>query len=166
VTRRIINLDDLEFREWQHGRSFAGKMGEIGEVLGSKKLGYNLTVVPPGKRAFPFHCHHVVEEMFFVLEGEGEIRMGDETLPLRAGDVVCCPTGGAETAHQIVNTMTKGDLRYLAVSSMAFPDVCEYPDSGKTLLHHEWRDDSGKPRTLRRILSEDQGQIEYWAGED
>lgn len=166
MTRRVINLDDLEYREWSHGRSFAGRMGEISEAIGAEKLGYNLTVVPAGKRAFPFHCHHAMEEMFFILEGEGEIRIGDEILPLRAGDVVCCPTGGPESAHQIVNTQDEGDLRYLAVSNMSYPDICQYPDSDKTLVSHRWQDDTGEPRTLRRILSGDQGQIDYWSGED
>jgi uncharacterized cupin superfamily protein len=104
--------------------------------------------------------------MFFILEGEGEIRVGEETLALRTGDVVCCPTGGPETAHQIVNTMDQGDLKYLAVSSMAYPDICQYPDSDKTLLSHRWRDATGESRTLRRILGADQGQVDYWSGED
>jgi uncharacterized cupin superfamily protein len=166
MTRRIINIEELEYREWHHGRSFSGRMGEIGEAIGAEKLGYNLTVVPAGKRAFPFHCHHAIEEMFFILEGEGEIRMGEETLTLRTGDVVCCPTGGPETAHQIVNTMDQGDLKYLAVSSMAYPDICQYPDSDKTLLSHRWQDATGESHTLRRILSADQGQVDYWSGED
>ena len=167
MKKKILNLDELtEFREWSHGNSFSGRMGEISEVLGAEKLGYNLTIVPPGKRAFPMHCHHVIEEMFFILEGEGEIRMGDETLPLRSGDVICCPAGGPETAHQIVNTSADHDLRYLAVSTMQFPDICQYPDSGKTLVSHQWTDPSGESRRLRRILSEEQGHVDYWAGED
>ena len=41
-----------------------------------------------GKRAFPFHSHRVNEEMFFVLEGKGEIRIGTETYPVTRGDVI------------------------------------------------------------------------------
>ena len=52
-------------------------MGFISRKIGARKLGYNLTGVPPGKRAFPFHNHQVNEEMFFVLAGSGEIRIGD-----------------------------------------------------------------------------------------
>ena len=37
-------------------------------------------VVPPGKKAFPFHRHHVMDELFFIVSGEGEYRFGDTTV--------------------------------------------------------------------------------------
>lgn len=162
----IINLANLEFHHWQHGDRFEGRMGEIATEIGAEKLGYNLTVVPAGKRAFPFHCHHVIEEMFFVLEGEGEIRIGDSVFPIRDGDVVSCPAGGPETAHQIINTMESGDLKYLAVSNNRFPDICQYPDSGKKLVSHRWHasDGSGEEQ-LRLILRAEDGQTDYWEDE-
>jgi len=45
----------------------------VGTRLGARLLGYNITAVPPGKRAFPLHNHMVNEEMFFVVEGHGEV---------------------------------------------------------------------------------------------
>ena len=79
----IFNLDDAEFLP--HPRPAPGPLGEkfqsthcrISGRLGARQLGYNLTAVPPGKRAFPFHSHRVNEEMFFVLEGTGELRLGE-----------------------------------------------------------------------------------------
>jgi uncharacterized cupin superfamily protein len=68
--------------------------------------------------------------MFFIVQGEGTLRYGDETRKIRAGDVICCPTGGPETAHQIVND-SAAPLAYLSVSTMLPAEVCEYPDSGK-----------------------------------
>ena len=44
----------------------------------ARKLGYNLTVLPPGKAQCPFHSHRGEEEMFLILEGEGELRFGDQ----------------------------------------------------------------------------------------
>lgn len=66
-----------------------------------KSLAVSITAVPPGKRAFPFHNHRTNEEMFFVLEDEGEVRIGKSCCPIRSGDVIACPAGGPETAHQI-----------------------------------------------------------------
>jgi uncharacterized cupin superfamily protein len=51
--------------------------GFINNLIGGKQLGYNITSIPKGKRAFPFHNHQVNEEMFLVLAGHGEIRIGD-----------------------------------------------------------------------------------------
>ena len=44
--------------------------------------------------------------------------------------MIACPTGGAEVAHQIVNTGTV-PMRYLAISTIVDLEACEYPDSGK-----------------------------------
>lgn len=98
--------------------------------LAELELGYNLTAVPPGKRAFPFHSHRADEEMFFTLEGSGEVRIGGEVHPIRPGDIIACPPGGPETAHPIVNTGA-GERRYLAVSTRLSPEIADGPDSGK-----------------------------------
>jgi uncharacterized cupin superfamily protein len=125
----VINLDELDMVSHEHG-PFQGRYGVIGERIGAQKLGYNLTICPPGKKVCPFHNHHVDEEMFFILEGEGLLRFGDREYPLRKHDVVACPPGKRDVAHQIVNT-GKTDLKYLALSTMARSEICEYPDSNK-----------------------------------
>jgi len=127
----IINLDELEYaRDLRHGDRFEAKLAPIAPKIGARKLGYNVTVVPAGKRAFPFHTHHANEEMFFVLEGTGTLRFGDKELPVRKGDFICCPCGGPDVAHQLINTGT-GELKFLAVSTMLDTDIWQYPDSGK-----------------------------------
>jgi uncharacterized cupin superfamily protein len=124
----IVNVDDVPLMDRGHGEKFAVKWGRVGPLVGSTGLGCAVHVVPPGKRAFPFHRHHVVDEMFFVLSGTGEYRLGNKTYPVRGGDFVAAPAGGE--AHQIINTGTE-DLRYLAFSTMGSVDLVDYPDSGK-----------------------------------
>ncbi len=88
---------------------------------------------------------------------------GDETSPLRAGDFIACPPGGPEVAHQIVNTGTE-ELRYLAVSTMIYPEAVEYPDSGKVgVMSRQIRSD-GTLRVLRHITREGDA-VDYWDGE-
>lgn len=109
----IVNLDQLEIR--QVGKTAAGKpvegydirRGEIGSRIGARKLGYNLTVVAPGKRNCPFHNHRVGEEMFFILEGSGELRYGDARHPLRAGDIIACATPTAGRAYSGYSDATR-----------------------------------------------------------
>jgi len=162
----ILNIDAVEFRSWEHGERFAGKRGDLGRRLGAGKLGYNLTVIPPGKRAYPFHCHRVNEEMFFVLAGQGALRIGGETHAIRPGDVIACPAGGAETAHQIINTAGDAELRLLAVSTNIYPEICEYPDSRKFGIYAEFpKGADGKRENLRFIERNQAGEKEYWEGE-
>jgi len=49
--------------------------------------------LPPGKRGFRFHRHHVLNELFHVLSGTGGLRLDDRTLPIRAGDVIANRAG-------------------------------------------------------------------------
>ncbi|HEY5339056.1 MAG TPA: cupin domain-containing protein [Rhizomicrobium sp.] len=130
MVKPIVNLDDVKFDDVEENGIYMSSRAAISDHIGAKNLGYNLTVLPPGKVQCPFHAHHGQEEMFFILEGEGELRFGDKRFPIRAHDVIACPPGGAEVAHQIVNT-GKVPMRYLALSTLVEVEACEYPDSGK-----------------------------------
>ena len=131
MAKNIVNIDELETsHHLSHGDTFEAKLAPISARIGGAKLACNVTSVPAGKRAFPFHNHHVIEELFFILEGEGLLRLGDEEHPVRSGDFIACPAGGPEVAHQLTNTGS-GELRYLALSTDNDTDVVQYPDSGK-----------------------------------
>jgi len=104
MPKPFMNLADVAFDDVEENGKYTSSRGQISDHIGARQLGYNLTVVPPGKTQCPFHSHHGEEEMFFILEGEGELRFGSERYPIRAHDVIACPTGGAEVAHQIINT--------------------------------------------------------------
>lgn len=133
MVKPVMNLDEVEFDDIEANGRFTSSRGPIGSRIGARQLGYNLTMLPPGKVQCPFHSHHAEEEMFLILDGEGELRFGAERYPLRRHDVIACPPGGPEVAHQIINTGTV-DMRYLALSTLTEVEVCEYPDSRKLLV--------------------------------
>jgi uncharacterized cupin superfamily protein len=143
---------------------FDARMGVIGPRIGARKLGYNVTAVPPGKSAFPAHNHHANEEMVFVLQGTGEVRIGASAYPVRVGDVIAFPAGGTETAHQIVNCGAE-ELRYLAVSTKLSPELVEYPNSGKFgVLADLPASADGKPQRFMFVGRASQS-LDYWEGE-
>ncbi|MGA7488782.1 MAG: cupin domain-containing protein [Xanthobacteraceae bacterium] len=159
--RTIINIDEVPLAERGNGKQFAVKWGRVGPLLGLAGLGCAVHVVPPGKKAFPFHRHHVMDELFFVLSGKGEYRFGDSTLPIRSGDIVAAPAG--TQAHQLVNTGSE-ELRYFGISTMAGVDVVDYPDSGKIAVAAGVKNADFKTATyvgLGRITAAD-----YYDGED
>ena len=154
IEARVINIDQLQLEHTAVGKRFESSEVHVGPLLGAHDLGYSCVVIPPGKSACPFHSHRAEEEMFFVVKGAGLLRYGDETRQIHAGDVICCPTGGPETAHQIVND-SAADLTYLAISTMMPAEVCEYPDYQKIGAF------GGDLRHLARVSDD----IDYWSDE-
>ena len=172
MSRHIVNIADVEPQgvplAFAPTCAAAGRydprVARISQMLGAQKLGYNLTVLPPGKRGYPFHNHRVNEEMFFVLEGTGEVRIGTERHPVRAGDIIACPPGGPESAHQIINT-SGADLRYLSISTKQYPEVCEYPDSGKYGVMADYGVAADGTPQMFRVVGRQGESVDYWEGE-
>jgi len=130
IDQRVVNIDELKLEHFEKGEQYASESARVGQPMGAKELGFSYDEVPPGKRSCPFHSHRAEEEMFFIVRGSGTLRYGAETRKVRAGDFIYCPTGGPETAHQLVND-SDATLAYISVSTNKPAEVCEYPDSGK-----------------------------------
>jgi uncharacterized cupin superfamily protein len=161
----VINVADVPLRKNGHGDSFESEVGSFGRSIGSTGIGVMLHVVQPGKKAFPFHAHHQTHELFVVLEGEGTYRFGEDRYPVKAGDVLAAPTGGAEAAHQLLNT-GKVPLKYLGISANpgGVGDVVEYPDSKKFAVtsRYDWATGKGGVRYIGRA----ENSLGYWDGEE
>lgn len=157
----IVNLDEIALDHQAHGDRFEARGESIGPLIGARLLGYSLTVVPPGKRAWPKHNHHVNEEAFVILDGTGSYRLGDVEYPVRAGDVIAAPPGDRATGHQLVNTGDR-DLRYLSFSTMIPHDIVEYPDSGKVSIRAAPTADAAPTFRYRGLLDSPR---DYWDGE-
>jgi uncharacterized cupin superfamily protein len=165
VTKPVMNIADAPLRDGGNGERFVAKLGRIGSLIGASKLGCQLHVVPAGKKAFPRHAHHVNEEMFFVVSGEGTYRLGEETYPIRAGDVMSAPAGDASTANQIVNTGS-GELRYLGFSTRLDPEVVEYPDSNKFAVASMAPPDQGLIAAKLLYIGRRENSLGYFDGEE
>jgi uncharacterized cupin superfamily protein len=156
MPKPIVNLNDLQFDDVEDNGYYTSRRALFSSGIGARKLGYNLTVLPPGKAQCPFHSHRGEEEMFLILEGEGELRFGDERYRIGQNDVIACPTGGPEVAHQIINTGSS-EMRYLALSNIEDVEVCEYPDSGKIGI---FASEAATPR-LRKLFRAEV-DVEYY----
>ena len=157
IAGKVINIDELKLEHFENGNKFASDGARIGPQLGAKELGYSYDVVRPGKISCPFHSHRAEEEMFFIVSGTGTLRYGAESRTVRAGDFICCPTGGAETAHQLIND-SDTPLAYISVSTMMPAEVCEYPDSNKIGAFGV-----GEPRMRHMTMTG--SHVDYWQGE-
>lgn len=158
----IVNLVDAPVHTGKSGNHFEYSMSALAGIAGARSIGANVTRVPLGKAAFPFHHHRANEEHFFVLSGRGTLRVGDELHDVKPYDYVVNLPGGPEEAHQLINTGTE-ELVYLAFSTVVLPEVVGYPDSGKTGV----RISVGQDESTRFLLEDStKNVVGYWDGED
>lgn len=126
------------------------------KALGGKSLACGLWELPPGKKSFPFHMHHVTEEAMFVVSGTAKVRTPDGLSPIGPGDFVSFPPG--EAAHQLINDGTE-PLVYLGISAPKGMDIVEYPDSSKVASV------VGFPPDAKRFIFKKDGAAAYFDGE-
>lgn len=162
MSKPIINIEDLEFSAFGKGDRFRAERARVSDKIGAQKLGYSVVRLAPGKRAWPYHAHHVNEEMFYILSGSGTLRHAETEYPIRAGDFICSPADPAQP-HQIINT-SGADLTYIALGTEDHTDVFLYPDSGKYGVWHGKSRDPHAPGTFR-IFARESTAVDYWDGE-
>lgn len=145
----IRALDGIPSTETQRGLTRM-KRRDIGTALGSETTGMRHVRIAPGSRGSPHHCHSAEEELFVVLSGDGEVRLGEERTRVRTGSVVSRPPA-TEVAHSFY--AGEQGLELLAWGTRVAADACYYPDSDKVGL---W----GLGLVFRVQ------HVDYWDGED
>lgn len=80
--------------------------------------------VEPGSQQQPHH--HVPEQAYIIVNGNGRIKVGSEIADVRAGDVIYIPT---DVEHAVENTGPE-KLVYISVTVPAF-DIEALYDSGQ-----------------------------------
>lgn len=128
----VVNLDEVPAVRSERGTRFASARRQLGAAAGGAAIGCSHMELPPGKTSWPLHYHCANEEVIFVLEGSGRLRIGDAEVALRPGDYVALPPG--PSAPHLVRNDGAVPLRYLALSTMIPVDIAVYPDSGKVGL--------------------------------
>jgi uncharacterized cupin superfamily protein len=123
----IVALGDVEPVLQNRGPVHRTRRG-LGRAAGSRLSGLQHVTVPPGRRSSVRHCHSQDDELFVVLEGGGEVLLGDERHPVRPGSVVARPP-----ATGVAHTFEAGPdgLVLLAYGTREPADTCWYPDSQK-----------------------------------
>ena len=148
-----VNLAEIEYEPDRDHERYQCDDGEIGLLIGARKLGYRVARIAAGKAFCPLHSHDREEEFFYILEGTPAIRTSRGTLQCRAGDFIAFPVGERGT-HQLINNGPESCL-VLMVGLNEENEVCFYPDSEKLLI-----DAPGSHRIVRSVPL-----LEYFDGE-
>jgi len=127
------NLLQPEFDDVRDHPGFACRRARLGRQAGARSLGASLWELPPGEAAYPYHFHHVEEELIAVVSGRPSLRTPEGWRELEEGEVVAFPVGEAG-AHQLLNR-TGEPARFLSFSTGGEPEIVVYPDSDKVGLY-------------------------------
>ena len=107
------------------------RIAPMSRMAGLAQVAVNHVTVAPGEMAFPHHVHHGQEEWVFVISGEADVRLGEQTHRLVAGDFAAFPPGGP--AHSVRNAGT-GDLSCLMGGHAVPNEVIDFPDLEKRVV--------------------------------
>jgi len=92
--------------------------GEIYKVVDTenselKKVEIAMCIFAPGVIA-KLHYHKKMEEIYFILEGQGEIELDGKWYPVKTENSIPIPIG---VKHRIKNTSDNNILKFLAINS-------------------------------------------------
>ncbi len=142
---RIVHVDDVT-GSTRSGKTVARRTRDLGQAAGSERTGLKLYDVEPGKLMNPPHVHSAEEEVFVVLEGDGDLLVwphprgetepdrfpgGHEEHSLRAGSTVSRRPG---TGRATALRAGAGGMSVLAYGTREPNDIVYYPRSGKVSL--------------------------------
>jgi uncharacterized cupin superfamily protein len=138
---RKVNIKDIAEDSWSSpSGKFGGASKGLSVALGRKSLSTDLkerhpfdvelTRIPPGKTACPYHSHSAQWEFYYVLSGKGAVRHKDGTTPIETGDAFLFPP---EEPHTFANDGTE-DLLIFIVADNPIGESAYYPDSNKWLV--------------------------------
>jgi len=134
----------------REGRRIRRTRWNLGRAAGSTMCGLQEVEIAPGGESAPSHCHSVEEEIFVILAGDGELLLGEDQTPIRAGHVIGRPPATG-VGHAFRSGA--GGLRYLAFGTRDPADMCYYPRSQKIAFRGLG--------VIARVES-----LDYWDGED
>jgi mannose-6-phosphate isomerase-like protein (cupin superfamily) len=97
---------------------FAAYDGALVEELNSKeererlRIGFAYGILPPARNARTHH-HNISDEVYFIIKGNGTIKLNNEVSVVQKGSLVYIPKG---TSHSLMNLYSKENLEALCLS--------------------------------------------------
>jgi uncharacterized cupin superfamily protein len=110
----------------------------LGDNLGIKQFGVNLTTLFPGKESSLRHFHSHEDEFIYILDGEVILRTDEGDQNLGAGMCAGFPAG-SKNGHHLIN-LSNSPAHYLEIGTRHPNDCAEYTDADLRCI----KDENGK----------------------
>jgi uncharacterized cupin superfamily protein len=125
----IVATSEIQVSDF--GRPGKIEARDLGRAAGSQRTGLRHVWLAAGEAGGRPHCHSAEEELFVVLAGEGECRLGDDLHAVRRGSVVSRPAGTG-----VPHSFRAGDggLTFLAYGTREPSDIAYFPETREVSL--------------------------------
>lgn len=130
---QIKNLADLKAEKTDQGVGNVFSVKSITDPTVMEKCAAAFVEVEPGNSAYSYHYHETVEEIFYIVSGEGIVRTVKGDVPVKAGDAVCFPTGEGGS-HVIRNSSETEKLVYIDFGTRGECEIAHLIDAKKILV--------------------------------
>ena len=128
-----INEKEVEWNSWSKADEIEHSRKRVIAEEHINKLYCDIYEIKPGKANWPLHYHTCNEEIFYIIEGYGEVVADSGVLKVKRGDILRFPAG-EKGVHQLRNTSDSETLKYLDIGTASLPDVVFMPADGRVLF--------------------------------
>lgn len=125
----VVSKEEIEEHEGIEKTHFLNPNAQrrnksLGDLTGLNNIGFHIIEVNPGHSTTETHVHYNEEECVYILEGQAEALVGDDTFNVEAGDFIGYRAGGKP--HNLKNTGSE-ILKCIVVGQRLEHDTADYP---------------------------------------
>lgn len=106
----------------------------LGDLTGLTGIGFHIIEVQANTPTTEKHMHYFEDECVYILEGEAQAVIGEQTFSVSAGDFIGYRAGGL--AHALFNT-GESILKCIVVGQRLEHDVGDYPEKNKRIYRQK-----------------------------
>lgn len=106
----------------------------LGDLTGITGFGFHIIEIQPGFESTELHLHYYEDECVFILEGQAEATIGDETFQVNPGDFIGSRAGGKP--HKLWNN-GNSVLKCIVAGQRLDHDVVDYPNLKKRIYRNQ-----------------------------
>ncbi|MCC4798158.1 cupin [Enterovibrio norvegicus] len=108
----------------------------LGDVVGLTGFGFHIVEIEPGYESTEYHVHYFEDECVYVLDGNAEVTIGEDTFGVGEGDFIGYPANGLP--HTMINTGSE-TLSCIVVGQRLAHDEADYPRLNKRIFRNQDR---------------------------
>ncbi len=138
MEKYIVKKEEIETYEGVEKTHFLNSNAQrrnksLGDLTGLNNIGFHIIEIQPGKESTEQHVHYFEEECVYILSGEAEATIGDQTHLVKAGDFIGYRVGGE--SHKLSN-IGGSILKCIVVGQRLNHDVADYPKLKKRIFRN------------------------------